>query len=82
MIELYKKRHLYLYLKAEPFDRYNEGFIRYVINMEIMATLSNNGDITIFAYKDKSMRFCTSRHLVRYTKVLEWDIEGVHIDYD
>lgn len=50
--------------------------------MERMATLSNNGDITTFAYKDKSIRFRTSRHLVRYTKVLEWDIEGVHIDYD
>ena len=50
--------------------------------MERMATLSNNGDITTFAYKDKSIRFRTSRHLVSYTKVLEWDIEGVHIDYD
>lgn len=41
--------------------------------MERMATLSNNGDITTFAYKDKSIRFRTSRHLVRYTKILEWD---------
>ena len=38
-----------------------------------MATLSNDGDITIFAYGDRSIRFSTSRHLVRYTKVLEWD---------
>lgn len=39
--------------------------------MDKIAALSNNGEITIFSYADKVIRFRTSRHLVRYTKVLE-----------
>lgn len=38
--------------------------LREVIIMNRMATLSNVGDVTIFAYKDI---------FIRYTKVLEWD---------
>ena len=37
------------------------------------ATLSSQGDMTSFTVGDLSIRFRTSRHLVRYEKVTEWD---------
>ena len=41
--------------------------------MDKIAALSNDGEITMFSYANKVIRFRTSRHLIRYTKVLEWD---------
>lgn len=41
--------------------------------MDKIAALSNEGDITMFSYADKVIRFRISRHLVRYTKILQWD---------
>ena len=38
-----------------------------------IAVLSNEADITSFACKEQVVRFRTSRHLLRYTKILEWD---------
>ena len=40
---------------------------------EYTAWLSSEDDITSFAYKEQVVRFRTSRHLLRYTKILEWD---------
>ena len=37
------------------------------------AYLSNKGSYTTFAFKDKRITFLTSKILVRYTKVLNWD---------
>lgn len=41
--------------------------------MENYAVLSNSGNYTIFAYGPHTIRFKTSSHLEKYTKVLEWD---------
>ena len=41
--------------------------------MKKMATLSSEGDMTSFSYADINIRFRTSSHLVRYTKILDWD---------
>ena len=41
--------------------------------MENYAALSNSGNYTIFTYGSHTIRFKTSSHLERYTKVLEWD---------
>lgn len=41
--------------------------------MENYAALSNSGNYTIFTYGTHIIRFKTSSHLERYTKVLEWD---------
>ena len=38
-----------------------------------MATLSSDGNYTTFSYADRIIRFRTSSHLLRYTKILEWD---------
>lgn len=37
------------------------------------AVLSNSGNYTIFTYNTYTIRFRTSPHLERYTKILEWD---------
>lgn len=37
------------------------------------AILRNDGSITSFSYAGRVIRFRTSRHLVRYTEILEWD---------
>ena len=37
------------------------------------AVLSNDGSITSFSYAGRVVRFRTSRHLIRYTEILEWD---------
>ena len=41
--------------------------------MEKTAILSNQADVTSFAYGGRVVRFRTSRHLLRYTDILEWD---------
>lgn len=41
--------------------------------METTAVLSNNGAFTIFSYDKYKIRFRTSLHLERYTRILEWD---------
>lgn len=45
------------------------------INSKLQETayLSNKGSYTTFAFKDKRITFLTSKILVRYTKVLNWD---------
>jgi hypothetical protein len=37
------------------------------------AILSSSGDFTIFSYAGHVIRFRTSPHLERYTKIKEWD---------
>ena len=37
------------------------------------ATLSSNGDMTIFSFGSHVIRFRTSPHLERYTEIKEWD---------
>lgn len=37
-----------------------------------VATLSSKGAYTSFAYGNRIIRFRTSRHLVRYTRVRKW----------
>ena len=37
------------------------------------ATLSSNGDFTIFQFGTHTIRFRTSPRLVKYTSVKEWD---------
>ena len=37
------------------------------------ATLSSNGDFTIFTFGTHTIRFRTSPRLVKYTSVKEWD---------
>ena len=37
------------------------------------ATLSSNGDMTIFSFGPHVIRFRTSPHLERYTEIKEWD---------
>ncbi|SEA14931.1 DUF7724 family protein [Selenomonas ruminantium] len=38
-----------------------------------VAVLGNKLDMTSFSYAGKVIRFRTSRHLQRYTKIVEWD---------
>lgn len=38
-----------------------------------IAFLSNCGEFTIFSYLNSVIKFRTSRHLLRYTKILEWN---------
>ncbi|MCD8380243.1 MAG: hypothetical protein LUC95_08020 [Lachnospiraceae bacterium] len=37
------------------------------------AILSSNKEYTYFSFRDQTIRFRTSRHLERYTEILEWD---------
>ena len=37
------------------------------------AILGNNGEFSTFSYAGKTIRFRTSRHLERYTKIKAWD---------
>ncbi len=37
------------------------------------AVLGNEGEFTSFSHDGQTIRFRTSRHLDRYTKVKEWD---------
>jgi hypothetical protein len=41
--------------------------------MARQAILGNEKDITSFAWGGRVIRFRTSRHLLRYTEVLQWD---------
>ena len=41
--------------------------------MNNTALLDNNGLFTSFTFGNKVIRFRTSAHLVKYTRVLEWD---------
>lgn len=40
---------------------------------EKVAILGNEGEYTIFSYQGEKIRFRTSSHLERYTKIIEWD---------
>ena len=44
-----------------------------MLNASSEATLSSVGDLTVFSYGNHVIRFRTSPHLERYTKVKEWD---------
>ncbi|MCD7752461.1 MAG: hypothetical protein LUI10_12135 [Lachnospiraceae bacterium] len=37
------------------------------------AILSSDREYTYFSFRDQTIRFRTSRHLERYTEILEWD---------
>ena len=37
------------------------------------AILSSDKEYTYFSFRDQTIRFRTSRHLERYTEILEWD---------
>lgn len=37
------------------------------------AILSSDRKYTYFSFRDQTIRFRTSRHLERYTEILEWD---------
>ncbi|MCD8325444.1 MAG: hypothetical protein LUC90_01820 [Lachnospiraceae bacterium] len=37
------------------------------------AILSSDKQYTYFSFRDQTIRFRISRHLERYTKILEWD---------
>lgn len=41
--------------------------------MQDYATLGNQGNYTIFHFRDDTIRFRTSARLERYTSVVEWD---------
>lgn len=41
--------------------------------MNSIAYLSNQSGFTVFSYSNYVIRFLTSHHLVKYTKILEWD---------
>ena len=41
--------------------------------MKSVAYLSNQNNFTVFTYSDYVIRFLTSHHLIKYTKILEWD---------
>ena len=38
-----------------------------------MAYLSNNGSYTLFTFRDRTIKFLTSKNLEKYTSVVEWD---------
>ena len=38
-----------------------------------VAYLSNQGRYTVFTYRDKTIRFITSKNLEKYVSVLRWD---------
>ena len=37
------------------------------------AYLSNNGSYTLFTFRDRTIKFLTSKNLEKYTSVVEWD---------
>lgn len=41
--------------------------------MDNSAVLSHSGSMTSFSFLDRTIRFRTSPHLERYTRVVEWD---------
>lgn len=41
--------------------------------MKDYAILTNEGEYTIFEFNNEKIRFATSKHLERYTKVIQWD---------
>ena len=41
--------------------------------MQEYATLGNQGNYTIFHFRNDTIRFRTSVHLERYTHIVEWD---------
>lgn len=41
--------------------------------MDSSAILSHQGNMTSFSFLGRTIRFRTSPHLERYTKVVEWD---------
>ena len=38
-----------------------------------VAYLSNQGRYTLFTYRDKTIKFITSKNLEKYVSVLQWD---------
>ena len=43
------------------------------MNAQTFAILGNNGEFTSFSHAGQTIRFRTSRHLERYTKIKTWD---------
>ncbi len=43
------------------------------MNEQNQAILSSSGDFTSFSFGGHVIRFRTSSHLERYTKIIEWD---------
>ena len=41
--------------------------------MNNCATIRNEGEYTIFAFRNHNIRFMTSVRLERYTKIVDWD---------
>ena len=41
--------------------------------MHDFAILKSENEYTVFKYREDTIRFRTSKHLERYTKILEWD---------
>ena len=37
------------------------------------AYLSNIGEYTLFTFRDKTIKFLTSKNLEKYTSIVEWD---------
>ena len=37
------------------------------------AYLSNEGNYTLFKFRDKTIKFLTSKNLEKYTAIVEWD---------
>lgn len=43
------------------------------MTVQASAILGNNGEFSSFSYRGEIIRFRTSRHLERYTKIKTWD---------
>ena len=43
------------------------------MNESSIAYLSNNGEYTIFTFRDRVITFLTSKNLEKYTSIKEWD---------
>lgn len=50
--------------------------------MPSVATLSSKGEMTSFSFGAHTIRFRTSRHLLGYTRVKEWDHGYIVVDAD
>ena len=38
-----------------------------------MAYLSNRGSYTLFTFRERTIKFLTSKNLEKYTSIVEWD---------
>ncbi len=52
---------------------YNITNRKKVFGLDNTAYLSNSGEYTYFTYKNRTIKFLTSRNLEKYVSVKEWD---------